>query len=170
MVLAKCSTGRGWASVLNTQWSKGRRSSLENSRYKYLKIRERHRLQLECNEKVTWSQLHQHRTLGTHAEQLWWKTRQRRNLGHPDDLKHNTTCSRAAPRAPGKLRPYEASKGDRRATNSTALSGAHKRPRCRMASNEPLRHFSDALLNINNTNHVFWQLKQYMQKLIPIRK
>lgn len=34
--LARCSTGRGWASVLNTQLSKGIRSSLENNRYRYL--------------------------------------------------------------------------------------------------------------------------------------
>lgn len=36
VVLAKCKTGRGWASVLKTQLSNGRRSSLEKSRYKYL--------------------------------------------------------------------------------------------------------------------------------------
>lgn len=35
-MLAKCKTGRGWASVLKTQLSNGRRSSLEKSRYKYL--------------------------------------------------------------------------------------------------------------------------------------
>ena len=36
-------TGRGWASVLNTQCSNGRRSSSENNRYKYLRERERER-------------------------------------------------------------------------------------------------------------------------------
>lgn len=39
VVLAKCKTGRGWASVLKTQLSNGRRSSLEKSRYKYLDIK-----------------------------------------------------------------------------------------------------------------------------------
>lgn len=44
VVLAKCNTGRGCASVLNTQWSKGKRSSLENSRYKYFNVSARKKL------------------------------------------------------------------------------------------------------------------------------
>lgn len=32
VIFPRCRTGRGWASVLNTQFSKGSRSSLENSR------------------------------------------------------------------------------------------------------------------------------------------
>lgn len=36
VMLPRCRTGRGWASVLNTQFSRGSSSSLEKSRYRYL--------------------------------------------------------------------------------------------------------------------------------------
>lgn len=41
VMLPRCNTGSGWASVLKTQFSKGSRSSLENSRYRYLQHRKK---------------------------------------------------------------------------------------------------------------------------------
>lgn len=41
VMLPRCRTGRGWASVLKTQFSRGNSSSLEKSRYRYLHIKQK---------------------------------------------------------------------------------------------------------------------------------
>lgn len=141
--------------MLNTQWSKGKRSSPENSRYKYLKRRG----DTQASVGVQWGGHVISATPAQDARNLW-ETHQRKNCGHADDLKHRTTCSRAARRAPRKLGSHEAS-GAGALNNELHVSVWSKQHRCRTAYNKPLPYFSGALLKITNTtNHVFWQLKQ----------
>lgn len=87
VVLAKCNTGRGWASVLNTQWSKGKRSSPENSRYKYLKIIREKWASVRIHKKIKWAQLWIQTKAITYFEQLDEKHITEINLSHSNDLK-----------------------------------------------------------------------------------